>query len=189
MDDQAHKDTAMPRKGAVIGDERFRRLVIDFHAGRVGRAELAKHVHAHSTSISLESLERSLHALFPDAKIVCHEAQVKVEHMRATQPRMEKPKYELVRLLFDQESTFDLYNREFFADNPVTTMHIGGGHYAILDGHHRVRRFAELTDCSRPMSVMVVSTTSFDLMERFRQQVEDVRKAIGSADIRGIPLL
>jgi len=174
---------------ALEDGEKFKQLVVDFHAGRVGRAELAAEIHAHSTSISLEWLVDSLQGLFPDIRITTHEGLVPIGQLCATQAVLEKAKYELVCLLFDEEATFDSYNREFFDDHPVTVIRVGGGSYAILDGHHRVRRFAELTGGARPMSVTVISSHSLDPVHHYRQQVEAVRRAAGSADVRDLPLV
>jgi hypothetical protein len=175
--------------GRAAGDARFRRLLIDFHKGRVGRAEVAKFIHAHSTSISLKSLLRSLRALFPDAALNCSEGEVRVELLRATQGRMERTKYELVCLLFDEAETFDSYNAEFFDDHPVTAMHIGGARFAIVDGHHRVRRYAELTGGGLPMSVTIITSDSVDLIARFREEVEEVRREAGTSDVRELTLI
>ena len=174
---------------ALDDSEKFKKLVIDFHAGRVSRAQLAAEIHAHSTSISLEWLVDSLHRLFPDNTITMHESLVPVGQLCATQAVLEKAKYELVCLLFDQEETFDSYNREFFDDHPVTVIRVGGGSYAILDGHHRVRRFAELTGASHPMPVTVISSHSLDPVHHYREQVEAVRQAAHTADVCKLPLV
>lgn len=175
------------RKAA--GEDKFRRLLVDFHKGRVGRAEVAKFIHIHSTSISLESLVRSLRALFPATALTCHEGEVRVKLMCATQVRMERIKYELVCLLFDEANTFDSYNREFFDDHPVTVMRIGGGRFAILDGHHRVRRYAELAGGGQPMNVTTITSDDVDLIARFREEVEDMRREAGTSDVRELRLV
>ncbi len=174
--------------GRTAEDKKFRRLITNFHEGKVSRAEVAREIHAHSTSISLKSLIKSLQVLFPDARVANHEADVRIDLLCATQALMEKAKYELVCLLFDDAETFDSYSREFFGDHPVTVLHIGGGRHAILDGHHRVRRFADLTGGSRPMAVTVITSGSLDLVARFRQEVEDVRNAANTTDVRKLPL-
>ena len=183
-----------PRKvkhatGKAAGEDKFRRLLTDFHKGRAGRAEVAKFIHTHSTSISLESLLRSLRMLFPNATMTCHQGEVRVEVLCATQARMERTKYELVCLLFDEADTFDTYNGEFFDDHPVTVMHIGGGRFAILDGHHRVRRYAELTGGGQPMNVTTITSDDVDLTARFREEVEDVRHEAGTSDVRELRFL
>ena len=170
-------------------EKEFKELVIGFHEGRVSRAQLAKAIHRHSTSISLDSLVSSLQQLFPDAGITSRQAEVRVDLLQATQISNDRSKYELVCLLFDDESTYDAYEREFFAEHPVTVLHVGGGHYAILDGHHRVRRFAELTGGSRPMKVMLIHTDSQELILRFRMEIEDVRRAAGTVNVSEIPLV
>lgn len=174
---------------AKAQDSEFVQLIKDFHDGRAGRAEVAKAIHVHTTSIGLRWLVESLQALVPDSRVTCAEAEVDARFMCATQPRLQKAKYELVCLLFDKPETFDAYNRQFFRDSPVCVMHIGGGHYAIMDGHHRVRRFGELFGTGRLMKVTLIWTDSAQLRERFRQEVEDVRQAAGTCDVREIPLM
>jgi len=170
-------------------ERRFRRLVMDFHKGRASRAEIAAQIHSHSTSISLKSLIRSLGTLFPGARLTCHQAKLRTKLLCATQAHMEKAKYELVCLLFDEAETFDSYNREFFEGHPIAALHIGGGRYAILDGHHRIRRYAELTGGSSPVRTMVITTSSPDLIARFRQEVEEVKRRGGTADVGELPLV
>ena len=177
----------MTRKAA--DEKELRRIIIAFHKGRVGRAEIARQIHSHSTSISFKSLIRSLRLLFPGARIAAHETELRADLLCATQPRMEKKKYELVCLLFDETETFDSYNRAFFDDHPIAVMHIGGGHYAILDGHHRVRRYIDLTGGSRPITVTVITADSDDLTYRFRREVEDVRRESGTTDVVELPLV
>ena len=107
----------------------------------------------------------------------------------STQRQLEKDKYELVCLLFDSIDTYEAYNEEFFTDAPVCVLHIGGGRYAILDGHHRLRRFAELAGDDRPTSVVVITTDADELVERFRQEVQEVREHLGTWDIRELPIV
>ena len=168
--------------------DNFRKLIKDFHGGRASRAEVARAIHAHSTSIGLKWLVESLRKLYPDSRVTHHETEVQIELLCATQPRLQKPKYQLVRLLFDDAGTFDRYNDEFFSESPVCVVRIGGGRYAIIDGHHRVRRYAELTD-KPAVRATLISTDSDDLIERFREEVEEVRQAAGTADVRKLPVV
>jgi len=170
-------------------DEKFKQLIIEFHAGHVTRAEVAKAIHLHSTSIGLKSLLKSLQKIFPDARIIHGETELDINYTCATQPQLQKPKYDLVCLLFDDPDTYDLYNRQFFKNSPVTVIHVGGGRYAILDGHHRVRRFAELTASQKPIKVLLISTDCNELIERFGQEIEQVRQSAGTSDVRKLPIL
>ena len=190
--DEREPDIAEDRTMAAKAkpqDSEFIQLIKDFHEGRAGRAEVARAIHIHTTSIGLRWLLESLQALVPGSKVACREAEVDIRFMCATQPRLQKAKYELVRLLFDKPETFDTCNQQFFKESPVCVMHIGGGRYAVLDGHHRVRRFGELFGTGRVMPVMLIWTDSESLLERFRQEVEEVKQAAGTGDVREIPLI
>lgn len=170
-------------------ERQFLRLIKDFHEGRATRAQVAKAIHAHSTSIGLKWLLQSLQALDPDSRITNTETRISIDYLCATQASLERDKYDLVALLFDAADTYDAYNREFFSQSPVCVMHVGGGRYAILDGHHRVRRYAELAPDAREISVVLIWTNSDALAERFRQEVEQVRQASGTWDVRKLPIL
>jgi len=167
----------------------FLQLIKDFHAGRASRAEVARAIHAHSTSIGLRWLLQSLQALDPACRITHGDAQVTIDYLCATQPCLQKDKYTLVALLFDAADTYDAYNREFFSESPVCVMHVGGGRYAILDGHHRVRRYAEIAPGARQITATLIWTDSEMLTERFRQEVEQVRQASSTCDVRELPIL
>ena len=170
-------------------DGKFFQLIKDFHEGHATRAQVAKAIHVHSTSIGLKWLLQALQALDPDSRIIHSETRVVIDYLCATQPSLQKDKYTLVALLFDAADTYDAYNREFFSESPVCVMHVGGGSYAILDGHHRVRRYAEIAPDAREISATLIWSNSELLAARFRQEVEQVRQASGTSDVRKLPIL
>jgi len=172
--------------------QRVRDVVGAFKEGRISRRQLAVAIGKTSTSIRFASLLPSLGRCFDCEDLRCNSARLCPDLLTATQSRLEQEKHVLVRLLFDRLSTFEQYQVDFFGDFPVAVLHLPKARYAILDGHHRVRRYCELCENDRErqggLQVKVIGTRCRNLLTRYQELVRQVETVAGNAHIESLPI-
>lgn len=172
----------MPR----LSDSEVDELLRDYAQGRIGRDTLVKTVRGGPAEHS--SLPELLARVFPDAVLRWRVARVPVGSLVATEVQLEKPKYRLVQALFPDASTFEKLDRELFPGFPLTGVALGDGRVALIDGHHRVRRFCELASPEQTLELHLIVTRSAEVLHSYLQQVETVENVNGSAAITALPI-
>jgi len=149
---------------------------------------LVDEIRMHSRSISFSSLRGCLEAAFPDADLHWQRGDIALSLVCPTQPVLEVKKHRLVEMLFRSAEDFANLNEQFFQDHPMTVLHLRDGRYAILDGHHRIRRYADLFGPDARLRLNVLSTRSFEMIANYRGQVEAVRDRTGSFHVKDLPI-
>jgi len=152
-------------------------------------AELVKRIHAESRSISFDSMILAFETAFPDAALRWHERILPLDLIEASEKSLEKGKFDLVAKLFKDAESFARTNREHYHYHPLSVLHLSPGSHAVLDGHHRFRRLADLVGRNAPVSCVVVTTRSIEFLDNFRRQVRSVKEANGSAHVADLPIV
>lgn len=163
-------------------------IIKKYKEGLLNKEDIVRAIRGKSASISFASIEKILANKYPLADIESRSTYIEVGKLSPTESCLELGKYELVKLLFERLEDFENMNREFFKGHPVSALRLTGARYAILDGHHRVRRLYELGGHSAVMEVKLLWTRDFDLLQNYENQLEEVRRKIGSCHIKDIKL-
>ena len=132
---------------------------------------------------------RAFERAFSDAAFRWHARTLSLDLIQASERRLDRTKLGLVVKLFKDAETFDRVNREHFHYHPVSVLHLSPECHAILDGHHRLRRLADLSCRNARVSCVVVTSRSIELLDNFRQQVQSVKDANGSAHVADLPIV
>src|SRR3989339_1634599 len=99
--------------------------IIEKHrTGAMTDEELAKRIHAHSNSISFQSIITIFSEQFPDARISWHEKELSVDNCAPTQLSLDTEKYALVCELFDSAENFYKANLLYFPRHPLSVLWI-----------------------------------------------------------------
>jgi len=167
-------------------DSEVDRLLRAYAAGEVGREELVRVVRGSAAKES--TLPELLARVFPDLPLRWRRVRVSVRQIVATEQHLERPKYRLVEALFPSADSFERIDRELFPGFPLTGVSLGDGRVAIVDGHHRLRRFCELAPPDATLEVKLLTTEASQIHSSYLQQVEAVETANGSAAILDLPI-
>ena len=157
--------------------------------GKASRRELADVLKAESTSVRFESLLEYFRRLWPEAKLWIRRGRAPVMRICPSQSQLNVHKHRLVAVLFDSIEQFDRVNHDFFQEYPVSALSLHDGRFAVLDGHHRVRRWWELAGDERPMRLTVLGTHNVELLGNYGRQVETIHQMIGSSHIKDVPVV
>lgn len=172
----------MPR----LSDSEVDELLRDYGQGRIGRDTLVKTVRGGPAEQSM--LPELLARVFPNAVLRWRTTRVPVGVLAATEVQLEKPKYRLVQALFPDAASFEKLDRELFPGFPLTGIPLGDGRVALIDGHHRVRRFCELATPSDTLELRLIVTRSAEVLHSYLHQVKIVEGENGSAAISALPI-
>ncbi|MCL5019307.1 MAG: hypothetical protein M1426_02365 [Patescibacteria group bacterium] len=157
----------------------FLTIIRDFHAGKITQQILSGEIHARSTSISFKSIIKCFEKTFPDALFKWHTIYVSLSDLAPTEIHLEREKYTLVEELFDSRDSFYEINQNYFLEHPMSALWIGGSDYAILDGHHRIRRFYDLTKGKEEISLIAVVTRHPELRSNYKAQISNITEIAG----------
>jgi len=152
-------------------------------------ARLVKRIHAESRSISFDSMIRAFENAFPDAALRWHGRFLSLDLIHASEKSLDRAKLDLVAKLFKDAESFERTNREHFRYHPLSVLHLSPESHAVIDGHHRLRRLADLVGRSAHLSCVVVTTRSIEFLDNFRRQVQSVRDANASAHVADLPIV
>lgn len=166
----------------------FLTVIRDFHAGKISQQIVSEEIHARSTSISFKSIITCFEKMFPDALFKWHQNYVSLSDLAPTEIHLEHEKYSLVEELFNSRDSFYDINQNYFTEHPMSALWIGGSDYAILDGHHRIRRFYELTDGKEEISLIAVVTRHAELRSNYKAQISNIIEIVGSKHIKDLPI-
>jgi hypothetical protein len=163
-------------------------VVRKYRAGTLEKSDLAREINRLSTSISFRSIEKVLRMQYPSAEFRLQRSAIEVKKLCPTESCLEKAKYDLVRLLFESCETFGETDNSFFEGHPISGLRLSGGRFAILDGHHRVRRAYELGGDAFLITATLVFTRAFQVLQNYEAQLEEVERRIGSNHVKDMKL-
>ena len=162
------------------------KLLDAFGAGKASRADIVRAIRGSAAGVS--SVPELLARLFPDIELRWRMTHVSLDRLLATEVQLEQHKYRLVAALFPDAESFDRVDRELFPGFPLTGVLLGDSHVALIDGHHRVRRFSELAPPDAEVEIKLLIGRDPEIQTTYLRQVEAVEHANGSASINDLPI-
>jgi len=167
-------------------DREVDKLLSAFSSGQLSRKDLVRAIRGNSQTES--SVPDLLSRVFSGIPLRWHSVSVPIEHLVATEVQLERRKYRLVTALFPDADTFEKNDKELFPGFPLMGISLGDGRVAIIDGHHRIRRFFEIATPDSTLEIKILTSADPRVHESYQRQVETVEEANGSASIFLLPI-
>jgi len=161
-------------------------LLRAFASGEIDRRAIVRALRGDRAEES--SVPGLLAHVFPGVALRWRNGRVRCDHLAATEVQLERAKYRLVEALFPDAATFERVDRELFPGFPLMGVPLGDGRVAIIDGHHRARRFCSVAAPGATLGMQLLTTSSPQVSESYLRQVVAVEQVNGSAAILALPI-
>ena len=162
-------------------------LIEAFKAGEVTEAELARAILVMRPSLCFGWFVGLVRSRYPDARIEWYESLVAIRDLWPTYQELDRERHMLTEALFADLSDFHSTNSLHFRAHPITALDLGEGRFALLCGHHRVRRFVDLAGGNR-LRITVLATDCRDVVQSYETLVARAAEVIGDHDVSSIPI-